>query len=164
VKKFLAAAGTLVAVIAVVTIVGYMLPQSHVAALEGTFAAAPAVVFDTIADVARYPEWRSDLTSVEVLADTPRRWREHSGSDAVTFETVEARRPDRLQVRIADDDLPFGGSWTYELMPDGSGTKLRITERGEVYNPVFRFVSRFIIGHTSTIEGFLAALHRRLDR
>ncbi len=164
-KKFvLAAVVGIVTMVLCVTVVGYLLPQSHVAALEGTFAAAPAVVFDTIADVARYPEWRSDLASVELLSTSPLRWREHSGSDTLTFEAVETKRPDLLQVRIADTGLPFGGTWTYELTPDGSGTKVKITERGEVYNPIFRFVSRFIIGHTSTIETFLAALHRRLDR
>jgi hypothetical protein len=165
VKKFvLAAVVGIVTMVLCVAVVGYLLPQSHVAALEGTFAAAPAVVFDTIADVARYPEWRSDLGSVELLSTSPLRWREHSGSETLTFEAVETKRPDLLQVRIADTGLPFGGTWTYELTPDGSGTKVKITERGEVYNPIFRFVARFIIGHTSTIETFLAALHRRLDR
>ncbi len=27
-------------------------------------------------------------------------------------------------------DLPWGGSWTYELAPAGAGTQLTITERG----------------------------------
>ena len=63
-----------------------------------------------------------------------------------------------LVTRIADRSLPFGGTWTYVLAPDGNGTRLTITEHGEVYNPIFRFVSRFIIGHTGTMEGVLRAL------
>jgi hypothetical protein len=35
---------------------------------------------------------------------------------------------------------------------------VQITERGEVYNPVFRFVSRFIMGHSATASAFLKAL------
>jgi hypothetical protein len=35
---------------------------------------------------------------------------------------------------------------------------LRITEQGEVYNPVFRFVSRFVIGQNRTIETYLRDL------
>jgi hypothetical protein len=35
-----------------------------------------------------------------------------------------------------------------------SGTELTITENGEVYNPLFRFVSRFIMGHAATIEKY----------
>ena len=61
-------------------------------------------------------------------------------------------------MRIADPDLPFGGTWTYELKPDGGGTQLVITERGEVYNPIFRFMSRFVFSHTATMERFVASL------
>jgi uncharacterized protein YndB with AHSA1/START domain len=146
-----------------VTAVGYMLPQNHVASREAVLAAAPEAVFGTISDVARYPEWRSGLTSVDVVSTAPVRWREHAGSDAITFEVAESRPPERLQVRIADPDLPFGGTWTYELTRDGSSTRLRITEHGEVYNPVFRFMSRFIFGHSATLDAYLADLQARLS-
>ena len=67
----------------------------------------------------------------------------------------------RLVTRIADTGLPFGGQWTYELVPDGEGTRLTITEDGEVYNPLFRFVSRFVMGHTATIERYLDDVEKR---
>ena len=37
---------------------------------------------------------------------------------------------------------------------------MTISERGEVYNPLYRFVSRFFIGHTRTIDAYLAELAR----
>jgi hypothetical protein len=53
----------------------------------------------------------------------------------------------------------FSGQWTFEITPAGSNTSiLEITERGEVPNPFFRFVSRFIMGHTKSIEQYMAAL------
>ena len=58
--------------------------------------------------------------------------------------------------------LPFGGSWTYELIPTAGGTMLRITEDGEVYNPLFRFISRFVLGHYKSIDQYLDDLERRL--
>jgi hypothetical protein len=66
-----------------------------------------------------------------------------------------------MVVRIADPDLPFGGTWTYELKQEESGTRVTITERGEVYNPIFRFMSRFVFSHTATLERYLAALRAR---
>ena len=33
-----------------------------------------------------------------------------------------------------------------------------ITENGEVYNPLFRFMSRFVFGHTATIDKYLEDL------
>jgi uncharacterized membrane protein len=144
--------------VAAVVVIGYLLPQEHRAMGSATIASPPGRVFEVISDVARYPEWRDDVSAVEILAREPLRWRERSGGDALTFEVVESRPPERIRVRIADPDLPFAGTWTYALVPDAGGTRITIVEDGEVYNPVFRFISRFVIGHTATIDRFLANL------
>lgn len=144
-----------------VTVMGYLLPQSHVASRETIVAAPPAAVFATLADVSRFPEWRDGVSGVEVVTTAPLTWREYDGGDVITFETVESRPPELLRVRIADPDLPFGGTWTYQLTPDGNGTRLHITEHGEVYNPIFRFFSRFVFGHTATMDRYIAALRLR---
>jgi hypothetical protein len=157
-KLLLYLLAALVVLAAVITAIGYMLPQNHVASVAATIDAAPAAVFARIADPARYPEWRKDVTRVESLGTQPLKWREHGNDDPITYEVVESRGPERHVVRIADPDLPFGGTWTYELEPAGNGTRLVITERGEVYNPIFRFMSRFVFSHTATMEGFVASL------
>jgi hypothetical protein len=59
---------------------------------------------------------------------------------------------------IADKGIPFGGSWDYRIIPEGAGSRITITENGEVYNPIFRFVSRYVIGHTATLDKYLSAL------
>jgi hypothetical protein len=69
---------------------------------------------------------------------------------------------ERLVTRIADKSLPFGGKWTYTLAQTGNSTVLRITEDGEVYNPVFRFISRFVLGHATTIDRYLRDVAARL--
>ena len=157
-KIFLYAAGALVLLLVVVAAIGFMLPQNHVASVETVLAASPGRVFERISDPARYPEWRQDVTRVESLGTNPQKWREHGSDDPITYEVVESRPPERRVVRIADADLPFGGTWTYELTLEGTGTRLVITERGEVYNPIFRFMSRFVFSHTATMERFIASL------
>ena len=161
-KTAIVVAALVLAVIVAVAGIGWLLPAEHVASGEMTLPAAPDRVFQAISDVNRYPAWRPSVTRVDVLATDPLRWREHEGGDAITFEMVDSSRPQRLHVRIADADLPFGGSWTYTLTPAGTGTRLQITEDGVVHNPVFRFVSRFVIGHTATIEQFLHDLQALL--
>jgi len=154
--------GALVALVLLVIAIGYALPVAHVATREARFAAPPERVFGVLKDVEKFPTWRSDVKGVEVLATVPAlRWRERGDND-ITFdmETVEA--PRRIVTRIADRSLPFGGSWTYELAPQDGGTRLAITENGEVYNPLFRFMSRFVFGHTATLERYLADLERHL--
>ena len=76
----------------------------------------------------------------------------------ITYEILDRRPPQSITRRIATKRLPYSGTWTYTLQPDGTRTVVRITENGEVYNPIFRFVSRFILGHTSTIDAYLRAL------
>jgi hypothetical protein len=41
------------------------------------------------------------------------------------------------------------------------GATLRITENGFVTNPVFRVVSRFLLGYTSEIEKYLRSLAKK---
>jgi len=74
---------------------------------------------------------------------------------------VLAEVPTRLVTRITDRSLPFGGSWEYLVTGDGNGSRVQITGHGEVYNPVFRFVSRFIMGHSATASASLKALGAR---
>ncbi len=45
-----------------------------------------------------------------------------------------------------------------ELIPAAEGTRVVITERGEVTNPLFRFISRFLMGETGTMFADLKAL------
>jgi len=102
------------------------------------------------------------VTRVEVLPPNNGRTRfKEIGSDgSILFETDSVVAGKRLVNRIADPSLPFGGRWVYEIAPDADGAKLTITEEGQVYNPVYRFVSRFIMGHTRTIDRYIADLQR----
>jgi hypothetical protein len=72
---------------------------------------------------------------------------------------VERNEPPSLVVtRIAGENLPFGGTWTYRIAPAPGGSDLTITEDGEVYNPIFRFMSRFVFGHYATMDAFIKKL------
>lgn len=150
----------LVGLAGVVAVVGWMLPVAHVASGSSVVPQPVEAVFIRIADVAAYPTWWPDVTRVDVLlsVDGRSRFREHMSTGAIVFETVEAASPRRFVSRIADPDQPFGGTWTFELAPEATGTRVTITERGEVYNPIFRFMSRFVFSQTSTLESCLAAL------
>ncbi len=65
--------------------------------------------------------------------------------------------------KILDEELPFGGSWTFEMKENGDEVALTITENGEVYNPVFRFMSRFIFGHYATMDRYLNDLRKHME-
>lgn len=157
--KWLIYAGLAVVVIpAIVVLIGASLPKAHVASRSMTLSAPPAAVFALIAGPS---DWRG--MKYELIGQNPLKWRETDKSgDAIVYERVETVASTRIVNRIADPGLPFGGSWSYEIVPSGTGSELTITEHGEVYNPLFRFVSRFIMGHTATIEQYQKDLAGRL--
>lgn len=159
------AVGAVVALVVVVVVIGWMLPVKHRASVARVYRATPASLFSLITDVAAFPSWRTGVSRVDTLPDEDghRRWTEVTKNGPPITYVVERAVPDRLLVgRIADTNLPFGGSWTYELTPGVAGqTTLTITEDGEVYNPVFRFVSRFVMGHEATIDQYLRDVGKR---
>ena len=147
----------------IVVVWGYLLPVRHVATVTAPVQATPEQVWQTLTDVAAYPKWRGDVTSVEMLPTDSGHvaWREQGRNGAISYAIEQAEPPRRLVTRITDKSLPFGGRWEYVVTPDGAGSRVQITEHGEVYNPVFRFVSRFIMGHTATASAYLKALGAR---
>ncbi len=154
----------LVVLVLIIVAIGAALPQNHTATRERTFTVPPARLYDAIAKVADYPKWKTGVRAVEILPPNhgKTRFRE-VGREGITYEIVEATPPSRFVTRIAEK-LPYGGTWTYELSPAPQGTTLRITENGEVYNPIFRFVSRFIIGHYGTMDKTLDDLTKYVAR
>jgi uncharacterized membrane protein len=159
-KWLLVALAVVVVLIATVFVVGALLPRRHVASRTRRVSAPPERVFALLRDVASAPTWRRGVSSVDVLPGEPVRWREHGKNGDILFARDVEEAPHRIVTRIADDSLPFGGTWTFDLAADGDGTRVTITEDGEVKSPVFRFVSTLIIGHTSSIDAFLDDLAR----
>jgi uncharacterized protein YndB with AHSA1/START domain len=164
-RYILIALGAIIALVLIVAIVGWSLPVGHKASIARTYRATPAALFSLITDVTAFPSWRTGVTRVQALPDESgrKRWIETTKDGSSITYVAEQMVPDRLLVsRIADRNLPFGGAWTYELTPVGEGTtSLRVTEDGEVYNPIFRFVSRFVMGHDATMRQYLAAVGKR---
>jgi hypothetical protein len=115
-----------------------------------------------LTDVERFPSWRQDVKRVRRLPDRDGKpaWVEEGRSGKMTFAVERVEPPRVLVTRIADPSLPFGGTWTLEITPAPEGARLRITEDGEIYNPLFRFMARFIFGYDGTIDGYFSALER----
>jgi hypothetical protein len=151
--------GSLAALAGLAALVGSMLPLRHSASRKARFRVAPDALYAVIAGP---PDWRTGVKTFGVLPDREGRkqwWEEDSHRQKVTYELVESRPPSRIVTRIADRNLPFSGSWTFDIAPtpDG-GSELRIREDGEIYNVIFRFAARFFFGYTSSIEGYLRDL------
>lgn len=131
-----------VALVVIVACVGYMLPQHHEASRSAEVPRSQADLYALVADIKNYDAWWPNRDKVDVVV-------------------TEQSPPSRFVTKIVDG-LPFDGTWTFEIVALGEEqSRLTITERGEIYNPVFRALARFVFGYTSTLDSCLEALKKR---
>ena len=163
-RIFIAVVVAMVAIVGVVAFLGSRLPVGHVASRSAVISAPSEVVFHTMTDFISAPTWRPELKSVVVSTDSAtghQRIIEDSKSGKMTMEIEQLAPPTRFVTRIVDENLPYGGAWAHSLEAQGNSTKVTITEHGEVYNPIFRFISKYFMGHTGTMDAYLANLGRK---
>ena len=163
-KKLLLLIVFLVSVVGIAALVGAMLPRNHVASMMVVVAAPPIRVWSTITDPTQFTSWRPGLKSVELVSRSPLSWKEVTSMGTMTLEADEFQPPTRLVASITDKNQPFGGEWEYVVVADPADpnkARVTITERGWVSNVVFRFVSKFVMGHESGINTYLKALSRK---
>jgi uncharacterized protein YndB with AHSA1/START domain len=164
VKWIVIAIGAVAVIGALAALIGSRLSTSHQASVEKMLPVPADVIWAAITNVEAFPTWRAGITRVERLPDRNGYpvWIEHGRSGRLTLAVERMEAPRLLVGRIADPNLPFGGTWTYELTPVPGGCRLTITENGEIYNPLFRFMARFIFGYESTIRGYMTSLETRV--
>ncbi|EPG74024.1 polyketide cyclase/dehydrase and lipid transport [Leptospira fainei serovar Hurstbridge str. BUT 6] len=150
-------------IVIIIVVIGLLLPQEHEAEGEREIAAPIEEAFAVIRNPEEYPRWRSGVRSVIKESDTV--WLEkdsHGHHIRYCFESEN--RPSSLLVRILSEGLPYQGTWEYHFLKLGPYlTRVRIREEGKIYNPIFRFLSRFFFGHTATIHQILKELSVALE-
>jgi uncharacterized protein YndB with AHSA1/START domain len=119
----------------------------------------PAEVFAAISDRASQTQWRADLKSVELLPPQDGRvvFRETTKMGPVRYVVDESVASARLVTRILDEDLGYRGRWIFELAPEGEGTRVTVTEEGEVTSFLFRALSP-LFSKSASLERYLKAL------
>src|SRR5215510_5586652 len=154
---------SVVVLAAVVALIGSRLPKKHVASRSIVLHQSPQSVYAVIRDFDAAPTWRSDVKRIEVETKIGGHvhFREVGKNGAVNYELAEDVPGQRMVTRILDTNLGYSGSWTYVLTPANAGTHLAITEDGEVSNPLFRFMSRYVFGNTATLDRYLTSLAKK---
>ncbi len=150
-----------IAALAIALIVGGLVTaRSHVAAREVTLRVPVDRAWAVVRDVSRYADWRPELDSSELLDDDAglERWRENSPAGSVTFGIIEDVAPTAFGARMLDEDVSLRGEWRWQLSEVDGTTRVRLTEHGEIGNPIARFVAAHMTGHTHAIDRYLRNL------
>jgi hypothetical protein len=118
-----------VLLVTVIAAVGWMLPRTHQASRTLRLKRAPVDVWPVLTTTAQ--------------------------ASSVPVDVLESNPPHRLVTRVKETERNFGGTWTIAVVPVPDGSTVTITENGWVANPIFRFMSRLVIGHHATMDTLL---------
>lgn len=149
------------AALAAVTVIGAFLPREHRAQRAAEFHQQPDAMWAAITDFPAMAGWMPGVSAVVPAEPAPGplpRWTLRTTEGDMTIEVLEADAPHRLVTRIVEDELPFGGTWTYDISPVDGGSRLVITEDGWISNPLFRFFARYVFGVNRTMDDALRGL------
>ena len=121
-------------------------------------------VYALLSDVDKYPSWRPGVKSVTRQPDHDGKpaWTEKVGGDTIPLRFERMERPSaaggahRRSVAAVRRDMDVSHRAGAE-----AAARVTITEDGEVYNPIFRFMSRFVFGHAATLDEFVRDLEAR---
>ncbi len=116
-----------------------------------------------VLDLSRHAEWRSDLASIERLPDVRGHevWREVPKRGApTTWETVEVLKDRRLLRCVVDQDGPYGGCVTVEIIRREDGAIVTIAEKLKVHSLAFRFTNT-VAGRRDRLDAWLSDLGRK---
>ncbi|MEI6739417.1 MAG: SRPBCC family protein [Gemmatimonadaceae bacterium] len=156
--------GAIAALVIALLVGGLVTPRVHTLARTVVVPRAAAETWAVIREVGRYADWRHDLEFAEVVdTDQPQpRWRETSTRGSVTFGITRDVAPTTMVAVILDEDLPIEGEWTWTVTPEGDGTRVTITERGSIKNPIIRFIAAHLLGYHRSMDTYLRALAQHL--
>lgn len=162
-KLLLVVVGVFVLLIVVVLIIGLLTPADHQASRTLRLKQSPEAIWAAINDHANEPSWREDVASVTSAGERNGKpvWQEnYKDGNTLQLMTTESRQPHRMVREIAEEG-PFSGRWEIDVEPIAGGSSVKITEIGKVSNPFFRFVSKYILGHTHQMEKYLTSLAKK---
>ncbi|MGD8869852.1 MAG: SRPBCC family protein [Gemmatimonadales bacterium] len=162
-RWLLATVALFAAVLLTMTLVGWLLPEQHLARASTTLDQPADSVWSAIRDLQSYPDWWPQVKAMDRIPDRDTEtWAQRDKyGDELPIEVIASEPSRRLVTRITGEGLPFSGTWTYQLTTSVTGTTLTITEDGQIHNPLFRLMARFVLGYHATLDAYLEALARR---
>ena len=160
-KWSLLGAGALVGLLALLYVVGRMIPGEHTTVRVAEFSAPQDSVLHTLADWENTPKWLKEVTTVRRLPD-------HDG-----HLTYEESGPEGACVLELLDTLPHGhvvtrftvegfmeGTWTFDITPTSpKSCTVKLSDRTTAHSAFFKLVGRVMGG--SELEDYLRELGKR---
>ncbi|MDQ1363268.1 MAG: hypothetical protein QG652_1129 [Pseudomonadota bacterium] len=144
---------------------GYSLPVEHQITMQRHYAGkTPDDLWRLLVDYRKYSQWRENVYEI---TDMPSKggydaWKEvDADGHSVPYEITGHSPGTQLIIEITDTTLPYGVSWTFDLVPEKKGTTVKITENGKIGNLLLRVIAHFVTGYTSDMNAWLNSIDNK---
>lgn len=147
-----------------VLVYGATVPTQHRAASMARFGQSRQDLWAALADFPGQAAWRADVDRVEPLPERDGRpvWLFHTGHGSFPCMVTEVEEGRLLTVTTPPDaELPWSGSWTWQISGADGGHAVTVIEDGEIHNPFFRGLTALVFGYHATMDEFLVELGRK---
>ncbi|MFY7787523.1 MAG: hypothetical protein ACOVQA_06580 [Thermoflexibacteraceae bacterium] len=151
---------SMLALIAVVFVVGLLLPKERIFVKAATLKSSPQKIFQLVTEVQHQATWRSDIQTIQIIDENT--WTEvPKKGTPITFRTKQKIDNQLFEIEIIAPKN-FTGTWigTFEGTPQG--TKIVFKEVITIENPFFRVLSSIFVDLDKTMEIYIADLKAKL--
>ncbi len=151
----------LILFVSIIYLMGYLMPVKHQSFVESHLPIAPEKLWKILTTPDEYKNWRRGIKELKLI--DANHWSElNSHGDTINYRADWVELNKKLLTIITNNNLPYGGQWEFQIQNTNAGCNLRITENGEVYNPIFRFMSKYVFGHDATLKAYMADLQAKV--
>lgn len=141
----------------VIYLIGRAQPERHSSSISFHLPRPCPVVWAALIDFSSLPQWWPAVKAIrfETRPDgTIITWNTDRRGRVIGFCTIEEKAPVHLVREITGGNLPFGGTWTYDLIPEEGGTRVNLTENGFVKPVFFRGLMKLVMKPAATMRDF----------
>jgi uncharacterized protein YndB with AHSA1/START domain len=118
-------------------------------------------VFALLADPRRTPEWRTEVEAIHDYRETGNglaAWTEVSGGAELDLRISERVDNERIVIVVDDEFAHYRGEWVFTFSDHEGGTRLAVTEAGEVPNPFIRGMFHLLANRDKTQQAHLDSI------
>ncbi|MFN9380874.1 MAG: SRPBCC family protein [Bacteroidota bacterium] len=159
-KKLAVAVLSILAIVALVFVIGLFLPKQREFVKTATFKSSPEKVFQIVTDLKNQTSWRSDVKEINIIEENS--WTEvPKKGTPLTFKTKKKILNQLFEIEIIEPKS-FNGSWIGTFERSSTGTNVVFKEIFTIKNPIFRVLSPIFVDIDQTMELYMNNLKTKL--
>ena len=154
---------SIVAIIAIVLIIGLFLPKERTFTKKAVLNSDVTKVFNIVTDFKNQTTWRNDVKEIIVIDDNS--WTEvPKKGTAITFKVKQKIENEIFEIEIVEPKN-FNGYWVGTFkQTNQNATEIEFKEVVTISNPFFRTLSYLFVDLDKTMDLYLENLKQKLSK